>query len=180
MLSKGKILIAEPTMLDSTFNRTVVLLCEYSNKGSLGFVLNKKLNITVQDTIDTFPISNIPVFFGGPVQLDNLFFIHPYGNLLNNSKHIGKKIYWGGDYEKLRTLLINEIIDVNKIKFFIGYSGWNAGQLNTEMEENSWLVKDFSRNDFYNNSSLLWREHLIKMDDKLKIWANTPENYTLN
>ena len=180
MLSKGKILIAEPTMLDSTFNRTVILLCEYNNEGSLGFVLNKKLNITVQDTIAKFPISNVPVFFGGPVQLDNLFFIHPYGDLLNDSKHIDKEIYWGGDYQQLRTLLINEIIDINKIKFFIGYSGWDSGQLDAEMEENSWLVKDFSRNDFYNDSSLLWREHLIKMDDKLKIWANAPEHYTLN
>jgi len=180
MLSKGKILIAEPTLNDPTFSRSVILLCEHNSEGSIGFVVNKKLSINVQDAIKKFPKKNVPVYLGGPVQQNSLFFIHPYGDLIQESKYITNDLYWGGMYNQLHSYLKKDLIDIRKIHFYIGYSGWVKGQLKQELKEKSWIVEDFDISEFYTDSSPIWKKRLMNMDDKRKIWANTPDNFTLN
>jgi len=180
-LNKGKILIAEPSILnDSSFNRTVILLTEHNLEGSVGFIINKPSNYTIVDLIPDIK-SNHKVYNGGPVSEDNLYFIHRIPNLIPNSIAIGDGIYWAGDFQKVKELLEANTVNENDIRFFLGYSGWSNKQLNDEVKKTSWLIKE---NDYSNILSIVpdsfWRNEIIKAGGEYQIWANSPENPSLN
>ena len=95
---KGNLLIAEPSIIgDVSFNRSIVLLADYSNDGSIGFILNKPLDYTIKDLIPELD-ANFKVYNGGPVEQDNLYFIHKVPDLIPDSIEISLGIYWGGDF----------------------------------------------------------------------------------
>jgi len=96
--TKGVLLVAEPSIIgDVSFNRSVVLLAEYNENGSVGFILNKPLQYELKDFIPEID-SSIPVYNGGPVDQDNLYFIHRIPELIPDSIEISNGIFWGGDF----------------------------------------------------------------------------------
>src|SRR5210317_1650213 len=119
--TKGKLLIAEPSILnDKEFNRSVIYLTEHNNDGCIGFILNKPTEFLLSDLIPEINC-DFRVFSGGPVEQENLYFIHKLPELIPNSIKIDKNIYWGGDFNSLSDLLHNNQIDKNDIRFFLGY-----------------------------------------------------------
>src|SRR5690554_7641192 len=107
---KGKLLISDPSILvDSVFSRSVILLAEHNPKGSIGFILNKPLNITLQDIVPD-ALSNFRIYNGGPVEQDNLYFIHTVPEMIPNSIEINDGVFWGGDFEVLFELLKKNLI----------------------------------------------------------------------
>ena len=101
IIKKGKLLIAEPSIIgDVSFNRSIILLTEHNNEGSIGFILNKPLDFELGDLIPDVK-SNFPIYNGGPVQQDNLYFIHKVAELVPESIEISKGLYWSGDFEKV-------------------------------------------------------------------------------
>ncbi|HPQ22220.1 MAG TPA: YqgE/AlgH family protein, partial [Saprospiraceae bacterium] len=125
-LGAGKLLVAEPFMMDSVFKRTVLLLCEHDQKlGSIGYILNKPLEVKLKNLIPELSDFNVPVHYGGPVATDTLHYVHTKGDVLDNSVDLGDGVYWGGDFSKLVFLIENKIITRKDIKFFLGYSGWS-------------------------------------------------------
>ena len=95
---KGKLLIAEPSLTgDVSFNRSVVLIAEHSQEGSVGFILNKPLEYTINDLVSEIAVP-FQVYNGGPVEQDNLYFIHKVPHLIDKSVEISNGIYWGGDF----------------------------------------------------------------------------------
>ena len=136
----GILLIAEPFLKDPNFLRTVVLLCEHQEEGSFGFVLNKQYEQTLDELLSDMEGFNLPVYYGGPVQMNAIHFLHQYPDLIPESVKVTDDIFWGGNFETVTALIKNNSIDLTKIKFFIGYSGWGNGQLHDEMEEKSWLT----------------------------------------
>ena len=137
---KGKLLIAEPSLTgDVSFNRSVVLLAEHNDEGSVGFILNKPLNYSMNDLVDEIEVP-FPVFNGGPVEQDNLYFIHKVPDLIPNSVEISDGIYWGGDFEITVMLVNSGKISQKDIRFFLGYSGWASLQLDQELDSKSWIV----------------------------------------
>ena len=99
---KGHLLIAEPSILgDVSFNRSVVLLAEHNDEGSIGFILNKPLSYTINDLIPEIDAS-FKIYNGGPVEQDNLYFIHNIPEVIPNSVEISNGIYWGGDFARKR------------------------------------------------------------------------------
>jgi putative transcriptional regulator len=178
---KGKILIANPFLKDPNFARSVVLLCQYRKEGSFGFIFNKPHTQTLNDLIPDFTLKKIPVYFGGPVQLDTVHFIHQVPELIEGGFRIVPGIYWGGDFERAVELLNIGMIDTTQIKFFIGYSGWNSGQLNDELKENSWIVSKASRRLLFNESEAnIWTMSLRSMGDDFAVMANYPIDPSLN
>ena len=179
---KGNLLIAKPTIIgDASFNRSVVLLAEENEHGFVGFVLNKPSEFKVSDLVPH--INNpFPVFNGGPVEQNNLYFIHKKPELIPNSIEISTGIYWGGDFEIISVLLQNNSLKAQDIRFFLGYAGWDAGQLQEELELDSWIVAENN----YNNSIIskshksLWREKMIELGGDYLLWSNAPENPALN
>ena len=107
---KGKLLIAEPSLTgDVSFNRSVVLLAEHNEEGSVGFILNKPLEYQISDLVNEILIP-FQVYNGGPVEQDNLYFIHKVPHLIDNSIEISDGIFWGGDFEKATDLINEEVI----------------------------------------------------------------------
>src|SRR5688572_5918650 len=104
----GMLLISEPFLYDPNFNRSVILLCDYEEDGgSVGYILNKHLNVSLKDVLDFDFEAEIPLFLGGPVQQDTLHFVHRDERMAATSRAIGDNLYWGGDFELVREMLIN-------------------------------------------------------------------------
>lgn len=178
---KGKLLIAEPSILnDSSFNRSIILLTEHSENSVVGFIMNRPLNYTVKDLLPNIDCE-LTVYQGGPVEQDNLYFIHKVPELIPNSIEVANGIFWGGNFDSLKELLSNDKISSNQIRFFLGYSGWSSDQLRGEVDTNSWFV---SENDFPNilavDNESIWKNKLLQKGGEYKIWANAPGNIQLN
>ena len=181
-IQKGHLLIAEPSIIgDVSFNRSVVLLADHSNEGSIGFILNKPLSYTLTELIPEIDAS-FKIYNGGPVEQDNLYFIHTIPDLIPDSIEIANGIYWGGDFETTKNLINQGAIERDKIRFFLGYSGWSALQLEEELETNSWIIQqNDSRKDLLKIPSIdFWKKRIIALGGEYAIWSNAPENPILN
>ena len=129
---KGKLLIAEPSIIgDVSFNRSVILLADHNSLGTVGFILNKPLPYSLKDLVENTN-SELTIFNGGPVEQDNLYFIHNSPELIPDSLEISNGVFWGGNFEIVLELINSKLISENDIKFFLGYSGWDEKQLDTD------------------------------------------------
>ncbi|MGL2987658.1 YqgE/AlgH family protein [Flavobacterium sp. RSSA_27] len=181
-LKKGHLLVAEPSLIgDLSFNRSVILLADHNQEGSIGFIINKPLKYTINDLIPEIE-ARFKIYNGGPVEQDNLYFIHNIPELIPNSVEISNGIYWGGDFESTKELINSGLIGKNNIRFFLGYTGWEENQLEEEMEGNSWIVaKNSYENKIIGKSSVhFWKEQLRELGGDYLIWSNAPENPYLN
>jgi len=182
IIKKGHLLIAEPSILgDLSFNRSVILLADHNTEGSVGFILNKPLDYSVNDLVPEVD-ATFTIYNGGPVEQDNLYFIHNIPELIPNSVEISNGIFWGGDFEKTRDLINNGSINKDNIRFFLGYTGWDANQLETEMNANSWIIieNSYKNNILKKSSSDFWKEQIMELGGEYLIWSNAPENPMLN
>jgi len=178
---KGRILIAEPFLPGDYFSRSVIFLVAYSDKGAVGFILNKKIDFSLQDVFIDFPDFDAQVFLGGPVSADSIFYIHKLGDQLPGSIKVLGDLYWGGDFETLKNQITRGLINPLDIHFFLGYSGWDAGQLEDEIKEDSWLVTDVEEEVILRDSNeFSWTDFVKKAGNRYTIWENFPENPTLN
>ena len=173
---KGRILISEPFLQDNYFKRSLVLLTEYSIEGAVGFVINKPMNVQISEVISNFPNINTFVSVGGPVSTNTIHYLHTLGEKIPNSIQVMDTLYWGGDYDCIKDMILCGAIKPYEIRFFLGYSGWQAGQLETELQQNSWLVTEIKTTDIMQPDAQLWRNTLNQLGEKYKIWANFPEN----
>ena len=178
---KGRLLISEPFLPDPNFERTVVLLCEHNDEGSFGFVLNKPSMIKVNDVMEDIKNLQEQVFVGGPVQQDTLHFIHRNSSMENTSL-IRDGIFWGGSVESLLLLSDTKQLLGNDIRFFLGYSGWGPGQLESELEEDSWIVCDFVTQEllFETEPHVMWKKALDGMGGRFSVYSNYPTDPRLN
>ncbi|MEJ7557872.1 MAG: YqgE/AlgH family protein [Pedobacter sp.] len=180
--SLGKLLISEPFLADPNFKRSVVLISDYQNEGTVGFVLNHISLLLLRDLVPEMPEADFPVYIGGPVATDTVHFIHRCFDKMNDGQEIAKGIYWGGNFETLKVLINNGSIKSHEVKFFIGYSGWAPNQLKGEIEENTWIVSDQYHADvvFSDNEEELWREVIINLGPKYAHVSNFPVDPRLN
>jgi putative transcriptional regulator len=179
---KGDLLIAEPAIIgDVSFNRSIVLLADHTEEGSIGFILNKPLEYTIGDLIPDVKAS-FKVYNGGPVEQDNLYFIHKVPELIPESIEISLGIFWGGDFNKVAELITNNIINEKDIRFFLGYSGWNSNQLESELKANSWLVSKnvYKKNIIEKDYASFWKEKMLELGGEYSIWSNAPEDPNYN
>ncbi|NEU09392.1 YqgE/AlgH family protein [Flavihumibacter sp. R14] len=173
----GSLLVSEPFMLDPNFKRSVVLLTEHSDSGSIGFVLNQRSDLLLSDVIPDCWDGNFPIFVGGPVGNDTLHFIHRCYDKLLSGIEVKDGVYWGGDFETLKILINSNSIHPQEIRFFIGYSGWGEEQLDTELEQNSWLItNNYTTEALFTDGDNLWKEIVISLGPKYAHIANFPEN----
>jgi len=181
MISKGNLLISEPYLGDDNFERTVILICEHNEEGTIGFVLNKPTIITLDSVVPDIPQCQEALFVGGPVQQDSLHFIYRNKEYMDGSMEIAENLYWGGDYEQLIALINNKEFNPEDFRFFLGYSGWAEGQLADEMSKNSWIVGNADVNDWFGiPPEELWRNLLKGMGGKYKMYSNYPIDPRLN
>ncbi len=179
---KGKLLVSEPSIIgDVSFSRSVVFITEFDANGAVGFILNKPMDCTMDEIIPDFD-KPLTVYQGGPVEMDNLYFLHRVPHLIPNSHLISDGIYWGGDFTEVCTLFKEDKITPEDIKFFLGYSGWDKEQLSEEIENHSWVIKNNQLDDTLLSSNIhdLWKREMINLGGKYEMWSNAPENPSLN
>lgn len=178
---KGRLLISEPFLDDPYFNRTVILLCEHNDEGSFGFVLNKYVQLKINELLDDFPQFQGKIGLGGPVNNTNLYYIHTLGEAVEGSNLIVDNIYMGGNFETIRALLDSGQLNEQDVRFFVGYSGWTKDQLNEEIRQNAWYVAEASNLSLMKlQSASMWNEILKKMGKEFALLANFPIDPGLN
>ncbi len=178
---QGHVLIAEPFLAGSYFNRSIIILASCSEEGAVGFILNKKVDFPVEDLFVDFPDFDAEIHIGGPVGTDSIYFIHSLGDTIPGSKLIKENLYWGGNFDVLKLKIKLGLVESHQVRFFLGYSGWDAGQLDEEIMENSWLVADIPQADLMTaDEDEMWVESVKAMGGKYSLWENFPENPSLN
>lgn len=181
--SQGKILISEPFLCDHIFGRSVILLVDYTRDGVIGLVMNKPLPILLNEVLDDFKNyeKDIPIYKGGPLCLDTLFYLHTFRGI-SGSISITEGFYMNGDFNEVKTCIRRgEQIEGN-IRFFLGYSGWDYGQLNKEINANTWIIGEESKETLMDErkSSLLWQNTMNRLGGKYKMWSRFPQIPILN
>lgn len=177
---QGRILISEPLLSDTYFKRSVVFITEYSDKGAVGFVLNKPVDLPINEMLSDFPDFHTQVYIGGPVAKDTIHFLHTLGKLVPNSVHVVDNIYWGGDFDSLKELINEGIVKPSQVRFFLGYSGWSPNQLEGEIDDNAWIVTSVESTKIMSADKDIWKQTLDELGKKYKVWANFPENPAMN
>lgn len=178
---QGRILISDPFLADNYFKRSVVLLTEHNEKGTVGFVLNNPVSVKVNDILAHFPRIDSKISIGGPVSTNTVHYLHTLGETIPESVHVAGNIYWGGDFDVLKQLIADGIADVSKVRFFIGYSGWEPNQLEREISENSWIVSEMNPEQVMSSvERITWNNTLKNLGGKYKLWLNFPENPSMN
>lgn len=179
---KGKILVSDPFMEDEYFGRSVVLLCDHNEKGSFGFVLNNYIDIDINEVLPDLNQIESKLGIGGPVKTDSVFYIHTLGDKVEGSEHIIDNIYYGGDFDTINNMVLTGQILKGQLRFFLGYSGWGANQLEDELNENSWLVTSVGTENIMDTSETrLWNSTMEKQKGtKYKIMSNFPQNFRNN
>jgi putative transcriptional regulator len=179
-LASGKLLIAEPFLGDPGFSRSVVVLCEHSAEGSVGFILNHPTELTLSDLLADVFTPLLPVAQGGPVSLDTLHMVHRCPEILGGNE-IAPGIYWGGSYDMLREAVQNEQYDPADIRLFLGYSGWSPGQLEKELEEGSWLVAEITPAIVFDTpGDETWQQAIRDLGSDFAHLLHMPTNPQLN
>ena len=146
----NQFLIAMPGMADDTFSGSVVYLCEHSEKGALGLVINKPIDITLKNlfekvelTLDRPDLAEAPVYFGGPVQTERGFVLH---ERIEGSTQYNSTLSVPGGLEMTTSKDVLEAMAVGngprRVLVTLGYSGWATGQLEDELGRNGWLNVD--------------------------------------
>ena len=179
--ASGLLLVSEPLLPDPNFERSVILLCAHDEEGTLGFVLNKPEESLLGELIEWPGESRLPVFNGGPVQQDTLQVLHRVADL-EGAIEVVPGVFWGGELEVLRECALQGRLVEADTRFFLGYSGWSAGQLEEELKERTWIVSD--RLDasliFHTEPADMWHQALSRMGGRFARFANYPQDPRLN
>jgi putative transcriptional regulator len=178
----GHLLISEPFMIDPNFKRAVIILTEYSADGAMGFILNHQGEYQLGDVLPDVSYAEMPLYEGGPVAKNTLHFIHRCPEKIEGGIELANGVFWGGDFDQVKELISNYQLAENEIKFFAGYSGWTAQQLDDEIIADSWIVADTFKAEilFTSDEQNLWKEVVIGLGQRYAHIANFPENPTLN
>lgn len=177
---KGKILISTPDISGDIFSRSVVLVIEHNDNGTFGLILNKKNKKLSKKLLNIFGFP-VDVYEGGPVENDKIFFINKGAKVTENFTEINADYYLTDDIEKVVSALIEAQITVADIKVFSGYSGWAAQQLESEISRKMWTVVDVDALDYtLPNDQALWKTIMQNLGGEYLLWANAPEDISMN
>ncbi len=179
-LGVGRLLVSAPFMTDSYFDRTVVLLVQQDEQGHMGFILNRPLQVHLHDVFSSSFTSGFLLHNGGPVSLNQLFFLHTYEQLSDSSLHLGGDLYVGGNNEEMLPMLKAGLLEESRIRFFVGYAGWSAGQLEEEMAEKSWVVAPMPEHVMHLPSHQLWRHVVNNLGEAYRSWLDIPDRASYN
>ena len=179
-INGGTLLISEPFLKDPYFQRTVILICESDESGSFGFVVNKIFRDRKNKEFSINGSEKIQAYYGGPVAPETLHFIHSRPDLIENGVQITDEIFWSGNYDKAMFAIENKLIKPTEIKFFIGYSGWEAGQLQEEYAEKTWITHKATPDlVFHSNPSGIWKMSMEQLGGDYKMMSNFPVDPSL-
>jgi putative transcriptional regulator len=181
ILETGVLLVSDPFLKDPNFLRSVILICEHNHNGAFGFVLNNQYEKNLNELMVDIDHIHFPVYCGGPVQLDTLHFLHTKPSLIEGGIEIIEGVYWGGEFKQVMQLLQTKQLTPRDIRFYVGYSGWEQGQLEAEIAEKSWILHQAEKKFvFHLNAPMLWKDVLKDMGGDYKMMVNFPLDPQMN
>ncbi len=173
----GTLLISDPFLDEAYFRRSVILLCEHGENASFGLVLNNFLEVDLHGIDSDFPDIHARISVGGPVETQSLYYIHSFPDIEENYE-IRNGLYFGGSFSQLKAILEEEPSNSSRMRFFLGYSGWDKGQLANEILEHSWIVVDNISNDevLGTENDNFWQYCMEKQGKEYKTISKFPLN----
>jgi len=178
---KGKILISSPSLLsDMIFYKSIILIVDETENSHTGFILNRSGGLFLINDSDNSNIKKYSFQYGGPVS-DDTFYIIRNQNFLDDEYKIKDNLYWGKDVQFIIDQIENKEVDINDVIFFQGYSGWDIDQLNDEIINESWIVKENSNLNIYDlRKKSSWSKLIKEFGNKYRIWSDSPDDISLN
>jgi putative transcriptional regulator len=180
---RGRLLVATPPLVDPNFDRTVVLMLEHGETGALGIVLNRASETALEDVLPEWRVLASPpevVFAGGPVQPDAVI-------ALARAEHKHEDADgWVPILDGLGTIDLGRdpldlSIPIERLRVFVGYAGWSAGQLEAELDQQAWFVVDLEPDDpFAAAPGGLWQQVVRRQRGRVAMFAHYPEDATAN
>lgn len=181
---RGSLLVSEPFMRDQYFGHSVIELIDYEvSKPSMGIVLNRltphSLPSLVKGVTDDNPV---PIFCGGPMSCDRLYFLHNLGDMIPESREINNGLYIGGRFDTIIDYINSGCQTEGRVRFFIGYSGWDSGQLEDEMSKNVWAVTSGTNAEdlLRGEEDSYWHRTVKRMGKPYRGWLYHPQNIRAN
>lgn len=180
----GSLLVAEPFLRDNYFSHSVIWLVDYAiGKSAMGIVLNHPTGYTLQQLLGEITATEpIPVFCGGPMSCDRLYFVHTLGSIIPEARHIGGDLYIGGNFADMIAYVNSGYPTTGHIRFFLGYSGWETGQLDEELHKNVWAVAEIpdSSEALTSGGDPYWHSIVRSMGAPFRGWRYHPQNLHAN
>jgi putative transcriptional regulator len=178
---QGQLLIAHPLLSDGFFNRSVIYLTNHNQEGAVGFSLNFKTQFMLRDVRPNVKNGNFPIYEGGPVAKNQLFFLHTLGHDISESFQVNDEIFVGGDFNELLHLIEHGKVKSYQVRFFAGYSGWGEEQLEEEIRRNHWLLNhSVDASVFKADPEELWGQQLSEIKDSYRIFAEFGNDPSMN
>ena len=138
IITAGQHIKSTPLLAGTIFENTNLLICEVNENGAWGFITNTIFPRKLNELVEFQHCHPFPLYEGGPVEQEKLFFIHQRPDLIEGGKHIAGQYYWGGDFKQAINHINAQTIHENELQLFLGYCGWDEQQLQQEIEEGSW------------------------------------------
>jgi putative transcriptional regulator len=139
-LKAGIYIKSTAALIGSFFENTTILVVEHNEAGSMGFVTNQPFEKSLHDLVEFSHSKPFPLMDGGPVDRDHLFVLHKRPDLIEGGKEMTKGLYLGGNMNQVIEAINTTGANHQEIQIFIGYCGWDAGELEAEVEEGSWTL----------------------------------------
>lgn len=180
----GNLLIAEPLVDEGCFQRSTVLIIDHDlESGTMGLVTNRMCNLKLADIVNGITVKEeIPVYVGGPVHTERLYYIHRYGELIPNAAEVVPGLWVGGDFAHICELINEGATIEGRVRFFVGYSGWEKGQLRGELDRFGWAVGtvDNVEDIFTLKENEAWRCAVGSLGPRYRVWLNFPTDAQMN
>lgn len=181
----GAFLVSEPFLREEYFNHSVIALVEYEPGGeAMGVVLNNESEYTLQELIEGVETQEpIPVYCGGPVGNDRLFFIHTLGDVIPETQPLGNGLWVGGNFDAILSIVNDGYKLDGSIRFFLGYSGWSNGQLEGELSRNVWAVAprlEEASEMLSGDGDAYWHRAVRSLGPSFRGWLYHPRNPMVN
>lgn len=177
---KGRLLISTPDISGGIFSRSVVLIIEHNEEGAFGLILNKRnnsMNLKIKNSFDYFS----EIYEGGPVENDKIFIIVKGKPVSEYSLEIDSEFYLTERIEDIILGILEGKITMKDFKVFAGYSGWSKGQLEEEIRQKMWAVVEPYNLDYtLANDQSLWKKIMQNLGGEFLLWANTPDDVSMN
>jgi putative transcriptional regulator len=174
----GSLLLAHPSLRDSNFQRTVVLLAAHSaDDGALGVIVNRPLEQTLSEydaELCGSALADVPLYEGGPVASDQIILVAWKWSRADGTF----RLYFGIDEIKARQML--ESTPEFEVRAFLGHAGWGEGQLEAEIEVDSWVLAALSPEFDARQGRSVWRSMLSAVSPEMQLLAEEPDDLSMN
>jgi putative transcriptional regulator len=141
-LKEGIYIKSSSELMGDFFENTTILVVKHNEEGTVGFVTNKPFGKSLQELIEFNHSKPFPLMDGGPVDRDHLFVLHKRPDLIEGGEAVCNGLYMGGNMEQVIQAINTHAANKEDIQLFIGYCGWDEGELEAELEEGSWILSN--------------------------------------